>query len=493
MNRLLHHSIKKMSETNPDKIAIVFNDVEIRYKDVWEKIKQLSSRLAKDFHEGDRIGIVLDNSPELIFLLYAIPTSKLIAVPLDGFIHIKNLERIYDHCQLKAVISSKEIISKFPGNNSKVSFIDVDSIMNTTLNYSEITCDPSDTAIIMYTSGTSGLAKGVELSHFNLLSSAKNINSLMNIGEWAVETVPIPLCHSFGFGRIRCIFDVGGTVILEKGLLRPEKVIFNMKKYSSNGFCSVPSGFSIILDYYEKFFKEVSGSLKYIEICTSSMQLKHKLKLIEICPNTKIYYSYGLTEASRSAFIELNSEKKFIDSIGRPSPNVEIKIVDQNMHEIETNIEGELIIKGNMVMKGYLNDTEKTNTCLVGGWLKTGDIGKYDEHGYIQLIGREDDIINVGGLKVGPLEVEEVLKNYDGVEDCCVVGLKSDKDQFLNQIIKAYIVPIDKTFNLDFNLLKKYCLEYLEAYKIPKEFEIIDKIPKTDSGKIKRSLLRTRL
>ena len=185
-----------------------------------------------------------------------------------------------------------------------------------------------DITLISYTTGTTGPQKGVMLSHRNLLSATNNINKFIGIDSGVIESVPMRLSHSFGFARLRCIFEVGGTVVLENGLLRPEKVLTNIKKYKVNALSLVPSGFTIILDYYKDLFKTIAQQIKHIEIGSSQMYERHKIELIKLCPKARICMHYGLTEASRSTMIEFNSEKQKLHTVGRASPNVKIRIVN---------------------------------------------------------------------------------------------------------------------------------------------------------------------
>jgi len=301
-----------------------------------------------------------------------------------------------------------------------------------------------------------------------------------------VESLPMPLSHSFGFARLRCVFDVGGTVILENGFLRPERVIENMRINNTNAISSVPAGFAILLDHYFEQFQDISQYIKYIEIGSAFMRQKHKEMLMELCSNARICMHYGLTEASRSTFIEFHSDKDKLYTVGKPSPNVDVKIIDKNGVDLKLNETGEILVKGEMVMQGYWNKEKMTNESLTDGWLHTGDLGLVDSDGYVHLLGRKKEIINIGGLKVAPGEVEEVLLKYDGIVEAAVIGIKSS-DNISDETIKAFVVTDKST--LQIKHVEKYCLENLEPYKVPAQFEIVDSLPKTNSGKIQKHLL----
>lgn len=195
---------------------------------------------------------------------------------------------------------------------------------------------------------------------------------------------------------------------------------------------------------------------------------------------------YGLTEASRAVFIEFHSEKDKLCTVGQPSPNVELKIVGDNGNQLGVDEIGEIQVKGEMVMRGYWNKQKLTEESLENGWLHTGDLGMVDFDGYVHLLGRENDVINIGGLKVAPGEVEEVLLKYKDILEVAVQGVAS-KDTISDVAIKAFIVCDGMVPSLD--EIKKFCLQNLEPYKIPVQFELVNSLPKSSSGKIQKHLL----
>ena len=203
-----------------------------------------------------------------------------------------------------------------------------------------------------------------------------------------------------------------------------------------------------------------------------------------MCPKARICMHYGSTEASRSTFIEFNSEINKLSTVGKPSPNVSIKILKENKL-LKDNV-GEILVKGQMTSKGYWNNEKMTKENVISGWIKTGDLGKIDNDGYIHLLGRKEEILNFGGLKVAPAEIEEVLLKHRDIIEAAVIGIQSDHP--LTQNLKAFIVSNNK--NISTSELEAYCLKNLEAYKIPNSFELVSSLPKTQSGKIKKNELR---
>ena len=499
---MLHNQIYNGFIRSPGKTAVIQDNKFFSYENICLNVNKWAKWIDTNLEHQSRVGILLGNCIETIYAMYGTTLAGCICVPLDTDMHVRNIKYISEDASLDIIITSSKYLKKVEevnkGNKFEILLVDSD---NNIVGYNSIekirmnvnadnfiekdNADNSSTAFILYTTGTTGPKKGVMLSHANLLAATRNINQFMQIGPWAIESLPMRLSHSFGFARLRCVFDVGGTVILENGFLRPERILYNMKLHKANAISSVPAGFSILLDYYKEQFEEIGPQIRYIEIGSASMRQNHKEILMELCPNARICMHYGLTEASRSTFFEFHAEKEKLHTVGKPSPNVELRVIGANGEELSPNQTGEILVKGKMIMNGYWNKDEITKEHLKNGWLHTGDLGTMDDDGYLHLLGRKKEIINVGGLKVAPGEVEEILLKYNGIAEAAVVGVKSS-DDISDEMIKAFIVTDDE---LSIKDLEKFCLENIESYKLPSEFEIVEFLPKTASGKIQRHLL----
>lgn len=496
---LLHDKLRHWVAKTPERCAIRHGGTVLNYAEIWSAISGFTAWLLSNIKKGSRVLISLENRPEIVYSLYAIPVAGLIVVPIDANMHHRNLSYILADCDAEIIVTSNKQLQKIYNilDKSKVKIIilvDADAerhkdeiiilpfkgIIGSVDKKTDVNVAGTDIAAILYTTGTTGPKKGVMLSHFNLISATSNINQFMRLSDGVIESLPMPLSHSFGFARLRAVFDVGGTVILENGLLRPEKLLFNMQKYKVNAFAAVPAAFEILLnEYYGPEFKKIAPQLEYIEIGSAFMRLEHKKILMEYCPKARICMHYGLTEASRSTFIEFRSQKDKLQTVGQQSPNVSVKIVNEEGKNL-FNAVGEIVIKGDMVMQGYWNKEKLTNRVLKDNWFFSGDLGLIDDDAYLHFVGRKEEVINIGGFKVGPEEIEAVLLKYEGIAEAAVVGQNS---------IKAYIVTKNISQGFDLRNLKKFCLSQLEPYKVPEEFILIRSLPKTISGKIQKYLL----
>ncbi len=230
---------------------------------------------------------------------------------------------------------------------------------------------------------------------------------------------------------------------------------------------------------------DFKNQLHYVEIGSAPMPIEEKHALMEALPNTRICMHYGLTEASRSAFMEFHEYKEHLSTIGKQSPNMNITIRDENGAEVPDGTEGEICVSGDAVTKGYLS-LPKEESFWNDNSFRTGDWGIKDKDGYITLKSRKKELINVGGKKVSPIEVEEVLLRFPFVKDCACIAVP---DEVLGEAVKAFIVT-DEPEKVQYEELEKLIGNSLEGYKHPIAYEIIDAIPKTSSGKVQRLKLR---
>lgn len=495
----IHETIYKHCAISPDKIAIICGERKYSYKELWDHVKAVGRWLSNHHTKESRVGLMLENSFETVCFIYGASLAGMISVPLDANIHTNNLSYILKDCSLSLIVALKKHIPKLQQTediqNCQVLINDDEDVLNKELrpsfneqdHFDEIHLAHQDRVVsILYTTGTTGIKKGVMLGHKNLLAGSRNICEFMQMDSEIVESLSMPLSHSFGYARLRSVIDVGGTCIIHNGLLHPERVLNNMKIYQANALSLVPQGFAILLDFYKKQFEKIASQIKWIEIGSAFMRKSHKVLLMDLCPNALICMHYGLTEASRSAFIEFHSERTHLHTVGRPSPQINIRIVDKTSKDVEAENIGEIVIKGDTVMQGYWNKEDLTKQTLHDDWLQTGDIGFIDSHGYVHLLGRREEIINIGGLKVAPSEVEEILLKYKGIVEVAVTGVKSS-DDITGNVIKAYVVTDDPL--LDLKKVEQFCLENMEPYKVPAMIKKVDSLPKTSSGKIQRHLI----
>jgi long-chain acyl-CoA synthetase len=341
-------------------------------------------------------------------------------------------------------------------------------------------------ALVLCTTGTTGARKLVSLTERNVLAAARNINEFTRIDESAKEVTPLPLHRSFGLGRARCLSLVGGTLIISPP--RGDRALALIARHQATGFSAVPAFFRMLIATFGGRLARYFADLDYMEIGSASMEQGDKVFLIEAAPRARICMHYGSTEASRSAFIEFRSERDKLSTVGRPTPHVRLRVMSEDGTPCRNGEPGEIVVQGEHVCAGYWGDDQLTAAGLRHGWLHTSDCGSIDADGYVRLLGRMDDVMNVGGVKVSPERIESVARDIPGVADCAAVG-RHDSSGIYGELPLLYVVG-DGSTSLSARRIKSYCAERLLPEEVPHEVLFIDAIPRTDTGKIQRAHLR---
>ncbi len=345
---------------------------------------------------------------------------------------------------------------------------------------------PDTHADILLTSGTTGTPKGTIITHGNQCAAARNINAFVGNDTSDVEVLALPLNHSFGLGRMRCQLFAGGTLVLVQGFMFPKRIFAALETWHATGFSFVPAAWALLKRMTGNALSEYAGQLRYIEIGSAPMPTEDKHLLMELLPTTRICMHYGLTEGSRSCFIEFHESADRLDSVGRASPNVTLAILDEAGSVLPPNEAGAIVVQGDHV---------STATWTADGigrreeeWLNTGDLGRIDDTGYAYLLGRAGDIINVGGHKVAPVEIEDVLASHPAVQEAACIGIE-DPQALVGSRVKAFLVSAQGPLP-SADELESFVRPKLEPYKIPVAFEWIDEIPRNELGKPRRHVLR---
>lgn len=468
--------------SQPDKMALTDGKTVKTYKQLKESIFYAEEVLVNkyDLKKGDAVIIAADKQPDFVSLYFACHLLGVITLPIAPDTNPKRYSLIKEKIKPSLVVGFKDDeqnvrtadLNEFAGSRQDEPF--------------ERKIELDDVADIMFTTGTTGEPKGVQLTKRNIAAAARNINTYIRNGKDDVEMIALPISHSFGIGRMRCALSNGQSVVMLGSFANVKRFFRYMEEYKVNGFGMVPASWAFLKKMSGLKIADYKDQLRYIEIGSAPMPMEDKLLLINNLPDTRICMHYGLTEASRSAFMEFHEYKDKLFTVGKQSPNMNITVRDENGNEVADGEEGEICVSGDAVTIGYL-DLPKQESFW-GDSFRTGDWGTKDHEGYITLKSRKKELINVGGKKVSPIEVEEVLKTFDFVKDCVCVGT-SDPDGVLGEVVKAFIVtdhPESVTFdNIDVLIGKR-----LEGYKHPRIYEVIDEVPKTASGKIQRLSLK---
>ena len=465
------------AQATPQKTALISGAVEVSYEQLWKEIKLAAAWFGKNAERGDRIIVSASKNIDFVYTYFGAHIAGMICVPIDPETNETRLKRIIDVAKPRLIVGEL----RNHGEYEVIPFKDVSSDVE----YGFDSPIDSNVADLLFTTGTTGLPKGVALTYANQMAAADNINAFIGNTSDDVEMLALPISHSFGLGRLRCVFAKGATLILLGSFASMKKFYGEMDRCHVTGFGMVPASWAYIMKMSGDKIGQFANQLKYIEIGSAFMPLENKQKLMSLLPNTHICMHYGLTEASRSAFISFHDDQEHLMSAGKASPNTDIAVFSELGEPVCNNEDGEICVKGGHVCSDYWGmSKEEFKKDFFGDYFRTGDWGHIDDNGYIYLVSRKKEIINVGGKKVSPIEVEEHLNEIDGIEESACVGVH---DEVLGEVVKAFCVCSKE---VDFEEVKKILFKKIETYKIPAFFEAIKELPKTQNGKLQRLLLK---
>lgn len=457
---------------DPERIALVsMTGVRTSYGELDARASVAAGVLAGRWGVGVGDAVVLSAGRGVGFVVAYLAVHRLgaTAVPLAPEVPAARVARVAELVSARAVLSC-----------------DVDD---------ELTAgrDPTDSGVggcalapelladVMFTSGTTGEQKAVMLTHGNLMGSVANINGFVGTSRTDVEVVALPLSHSFGLGRLRCCLVAGATVVVVDGFARAKQLLSVLDESGATGFSMVPAAWRLLRRLSGDRLGRFDGRLRYVELGSAWMSAEEKRELAELLPATRVIMHYGLTEASRATFLEFGRDQDRLDSVGRAAPLAEVAVFSGRGERLGSGVNGEICVRGPMVTPGYLGDPARTTAAFFGEWFRTGDVGSIDDDGFVTLQGRADELINVGGRKVAPEEIEESLLALDAVADVACVGVP---DPVAGQRVKAFVCWSGEPLGLP--ELVRLLRSGLEPYKMPAELETVAEIPRTSSGKIQR-------
>ena len=480
-------ALGRRAALHPEKAALRCGEQCVSYGVLWNRIVTTACHFSDSgVHPSDRVALAAPSTLAFVYGYFASHLLGAVAVPIDPHAPASRREELIRRSGAALALGDDVYLSRSVPCPSKA----IDELMELPIRYREFGLPgPDSLADLVFTTGTTGRPKGVRLTHGNLAAAASHINAVIGTMEGDVEVVPLPLYHSFGLGRLRCCLSAGATIVLVQGFRLPGEIFAAIERHGATGLAGVPAGFAVLLRFGERGLGPFAGSLRYVEIGSAPMPLEHKRALMELLPHTSLFMHYGLTEASRSAFLEFHRDETHLDTVGLPAPGVEIAVRDDSGKPCGAGEAGVLWIRGPHVSSGYWDDVELTATTFVDGWVRTGDVGHIDESGFTYLHGRRDDMVNVGGFNVSPDEVERVLAEHPCVLEAACIGVP-DPRGIAGQVLRAFLVAQPEKAPVPDRQLLEWAAGRLEPYKIPTQYEWIAKLPRTASGKLVRATLR---
>ncbi len=456
------------------------------YEDIYNTSLKLASYLNKKIGINKNVLLVSENSFFFIVAYLSVLKSGNVCIPINPGLEEKLRNQIINESKPELTFVSKRYRRTFTEyqheiiDNSDIptviSEIDFDE------GYQSGNFDDNTLAEIIYTSGSTGEQKGVMISHKNIIANTDSILQYLRLSNNDIIEVVMPFYYCYGLSLLHTHLRVGGSVVLNNSFIFLGSVLNDLRKYNCTGFSGVPSHFQILLRKSKDFKGMEFPFLRYVTQAGGKLHDAFIDEFTEAFPDIKFFVMYGQTEATaRLSYLEPDILKSKLGSIGKGIPGVDLKIVNNNLEEVNIGEEGEIIAKGDNIMKGYYNDQKLTKKTILNGWLFTGDNARRDSDGYIFITGRKKEIIKVAGVRMSPKEIEDVIVRHPLVIDC---RIRAEKDYVLGEKLAATIyISNDSVDRISEKEIKEHCKKYLANKKIPTAIYFETKLPFNQSGK----------
>lgn len=508
-------NLERTAKVFPDKTAIIFAEETF----TWSHLNQMANQVANGLvnagiQPGDHIALTCPNLPYFPIIYFGILKAGAVVVPIN--ILLKTFEIAYHlkDSNAKAYFCFQGTAEIHMGKMGYEAFIQEEGCES----FYMITTDPSkpasiegcdtlaslmqgqtteataidtcetDTAVILYTSGTTGRPKGAELTHSNLAMNTLISQSIMHLTSGDTTLLTLPLFHSFGqVCQMNASILVGATMVLLPSF-EPRAVFEAFIRHNVTIFAGVPTMYIGLLQSPDADDFDLALIAQHLRLAFSGgasmpvsvmdqFQKKFGITILE---------GYGLSETSPVASFNYLDTTRKIGSVGQPAYGIDIKIMDDQGNFCKAGEKGEVVIRGHNIMKGYYNRPEATKEAIINGWFHSGDIGKQDEDGALYIVDRLKDMIIRGGFNVYPREIEEVMMAHPAIAQVAVIGVPHDT---LGEEIKAVIV-LKPGQSETTETVKNWCKEHMANYKYPHIVEIVEKLPMTATGKILKREVR---
>jgi len=492
---------KKEIERFGEHVTIIYEGQEYTNVHLRREALRLASALkGLGVRRGDRVIIQMPNCPEVLESFGAVYALGAVVVPINFLVGDDETAFIYRDSGAETIISSMAFLPKIEAcrkqapNIKHVILIDKDAPAGT-LSYHalvaqheelpkiEQTAD-DDLAALIYTAGTTGTPKGVMHTHGTLYANAQMQLATLPLRSGVTGVTVLPLCHSYGIASVTFGSLLGGNKTVLLGTFDIDAVFSAIEQYRADIMAAVPTMYIYMLLHPEPGKYDLS-SMKYWISGSAPLTLETQSRFLEKFGH-EIIEGWGLTEAGANNCTNPMEGKKKIGSIGVPMKGTRMKVVDDEGQEVPVGTEGEIIISGPMLMKGYWNRPLETAEVLKDGWLYTGDIGYRDEEGYFFITERKKDLIIKGGENIAPREVEEVIFSHPKVSEAAVIGVK---DEIYGEEIKACVV-LKPGESANEEEIIAHCVKKLKHFKSPKYVVFLNALPKSLVGKVLKKELR---
>lgn len=482
MDTILHY-IQKYAQTQPDTMAVCELRKSVTYKEYWSSIRKTAGVLmGMGIRKGDHVMLRCTQNIDYLTVFSALQYMQALVIPVEKSTSAERVLEIGERVDSECLISDKEA--------DGISSIKIKDIIARAKDADEADLElpgENDRSMLLFTTGTTGSSKGVVMLHRGEVGIAGNVIEGTSMKKGNVEIIPMPLNHSFGIRRYQSDMVNGGTVCLMDGMVFIGTLWKLVEKYGATSMAISPASLGMIFHLSDERIADYADQLDYIQIGSAPLAEADKEKLLRLLPDTRLYNFYGSSEAGCACILEFSGNGNKTGCIGRPTVNSIVRFTDNAGNVVENGSpEAPALLSwgGSIVMEGYYNDPDLTAETLVGGYVRTKDLAYLDEDGDCILVGRADDVINYGGSKISPAEIENLALGYEYIDD---VAFTSISDPITGELPVILVIQKDGYDEAEF---ERFLTDRLESYKLPRKYIYVDNIPKTFKGSVLRKEVR---
>ncbi|MBF0392501.1 MAG: AMP-binding protein [Alphaproteobacteria bacterium] len=503
---LVHDFLTASAARFPQRAALIRDGRRVSFAELDRDSDQLAAAFQDwGLTRGERVLSFLENSVEMVIALFATWKAGGVFVPVHPATKADKLAYMLNDCGVRWMVTepalagvAEEVAAQSPAlagvlwtGERRAGAQRAESLDDVLRGPHRAPADPglidNDLCVIIYTSGSTGLPKGVMLTHANMANTARSISTYLgNVPEDVVICV-LPLSFDYGLYQVVTGALIGFSVVLEKSFAYPWETMRRMAEERVTGLPGVPTIFARLLQM-APFEGLDLGCLRYMTNTAATLPLAHLRRLGELFPATRIFSMYGLTECTRVSWLPPERLAEKAGSVGRAIPNGEVWVAGEDGAPLPPGEVGELVIRGAHVMRGYWGKPAETARALRDGTIQgekvlhSGDLFRMDAEGFLYFVGRRDDVFKCRGHKVSPKEVEDILYELEDVAEAAVIAVDHPLD---GKAVKAFVARRQGSA-LTEDELRRHCRARLEPHLVPRFFELVAELPKTDTGKIRK-------
>jgi len=501
---LLEDIVSEAASSSPRAAALLFEGSVRSFGALATRVRKLAAGLEVLTRPGDRVAVLAENCPAYVECLYGVPAAGTVLVLLNYRLHPEELAAQLARAEPSVLIGERLLLDSLAPYRSRLACVEttiaIDNAAPDELSYESVidateragtrTPGPDDVAWLIFTSGTTGAPKGAMLTHRSLGAALVVTDRCRPVRGDDVYLFPFPLCHVSAYNVL--LFHQHARPVVLARRFTPEGVAALVAEYRVTAVSLAPTMLSMLLDDPAIDRYDLS-SLRSIGYGASSIP-ESVLRRAAARFGCEFSQGYGMTELSGNAvFLDADAHRRalggadgLLRAAGRVQSPVEVRIVDDDLHDVAAGEPGEIVVRAEQMMARYWRDPAATSATIAGGWLRTGDVGRLDHEGFLFVVDRKKDIIVTGGENVSSREVEDVVRRFTGVRDVAVVGIPDDR---WGERVCAVVVPEDG-MAVEPEELVRFAGAHLAGFKKPRQVELVDALPVNAAGKVLKAQLR---